>query len=179
MASLTEQLDALTKQLETVNSEYAQLINACSQKEKEQDQILENIDQLNEQIKLASLTTAIELEPQRTEVELEPQRTEVEPESQPTGVEPESQPTEVEPESQPTGVEPESLHKSTFVMYGEGLIERVLGLSGKYDEEEDDEPKEVILPPLDKKLFPALAALQEKHPIILKRGPNKPMLYLN
>jgi hypothetical protein len=62
-------------------------------------------------------------------------------------------------------------------MYGEGLLERVLGLSNTYDEEE--EPKEVILPPLDKKLFPALAALQEKHPIILKRGPNKPMLNLN
>ncbi len=152
MASLTEQLDALTKQLETVNSEYAQLINACSQKEKEQDQILENIDQLNEQIKLASLTTAIE---------------------------PETQPTEVEPAPQRTEVELEPSQKATFVMYGEGLLERVLGTSDRYDEEEDEDPKEIILPPLDKKLFPALAALQEKHPIILKRGPSKFKLNMN
>jgi hypothetical protein len=58
--------------------------------------------------------------------------------------------------------------KHTYVLYGESLIDRALHPTHK-----DDEPKECVLPPLDKTLFPKLAALQEKHPIILKYIPNK------
>jgi len=58
--------------------------------------------------------------------------------------------------------------KQTFVVYGETLLDRVLHSTHK-----NDEPKECVLPPLDKKRFPKLAALQEKHPIILKYVPNK------
>lgn len=59
--------------------------------------------------------------------------------------------------------------KHTFVLYGESLIERTLhpAVHGY------DQPKECVLPPLDKTTFPKLAALQEKHPIILKYIPNK------
>jgi hypothetical protein len=57
----------------------------------------------------------------------------------------------------------------TFVLYGECLIERVLHPATR----DNDEPKECVLPPLDKAKFPKLAALQEKHPIILKYIPNK------
>lgn len=57
--------------------------------------------------------------------------------------------------------------KQTFVVYGEGLIDRTLRPFHK-----NDKPKECVLPPLDKELFPSLAALQEKHPIILKYIPN-------
>ena len=56
--------------------------------------------------------------------------------------------------------------KQSFILYGEGLIERA-GICN------DGQPKECVLPPLDKKLFPKLAALQEKHPFILKYIPNK------
>ena len=56
----------------------------------------------------------------------------------------------------------------TFVVYGESLIERVL-----HPVNGNDEPKECVLPPLDKAKFPKLAALQEKHPIVLKYIPNK------
>jgi hypothetical protein len=58
--------------------------------------------------------------------------------------------------------------KQTFVLYGESLIDRVLNPIHK-----NDKPKECVLPPLDKERFPKLAALQEKHPIILKYIPNK------
>jgi hypothetical protein len=53
--------------------------------------------------------------------------------------------------------------KHTFVVYGETLIDRVLHPFRK-----GDEPKECVLPPLDKEKFPKFAALQEKHPIIIK-----------
>ncbi len=43
----------------------------------------------------------------------------------------------------------------TFVVYGESLIERVL-----HPVNGNDEPKECVLPPLDKAKFPKLAALQ-------------------
>jgi hypothetical protein len=58
--------------------------------------------------------------------------------------------------------------KHTFVIYGESLIDRAL-----HPVYNNDEPKECVLPPLDKAKFPKLAALQEKHPIILKYIPNK------
>ena len=58
--------------------------------------------------------------------------------------------------------------KQKYVLYGESLIDRALHSSHK-----NDVPKECVLPPLDKTLFPKLAALQEKHPIILKYIPNK------
>lgn len=56
--------------------------------------------------------------------------------------------------------------KNTFVLYGECLLERA-GICN------DGQPKECVLPPLDKAKFPKLAALQEKHPIVLKYIPNK------
>lgn len=56
--------------------------------------------------------------------------------------------------------------KHTYVLYGESLIDRAY-------HNNDGKPKECVLPPLDKTLFPKLAALQEKHPIILKYIPNK------
>lgn len=55
----------------------------------------------------------------------------------------------------------------TFVVYGESLLDRA-GYSSN-----PTEPKECVLPPLDKNKFPKLAALQEKHPIILKYIPEK------
>lgn len=58
--------------------------------------------------------------------------------------------------------------KQTFVVYGQGLIDRALHHFNKHDV-----PKECVLPPLDKERFPKLAALQEKHPIILKYIPDK------
>jgi hypothetical protein len=56
----------------------------------------------------------------------------------------------------------------TFVLYGECLIDRAL-----HPSHNNDTPKECVLPPLDKERFPKLAALQEKHPIILKYIPDK------
>jgi uncharacterized protein YoxC len=152
MTSLTEQLDVLTKQLdqltnqlEVVNSEYTQLCKACEQKEKEQDQLFEAISQMQKSMSDLKQQNANGLQI--------------------------SNESEKNISSTNKNIDIGN-NDSKFIMYGEGLLERVLGLSYKYDVEEDEEPKEIILPPLDKKMFPALAALQEKHPIILKRGPN-------
>lgn len=148
MSSLTEQLDVLTKQLEVVNCEYAQLSKACEQKEKEQEQLFGAISQIKKSMS-----------------DLKQQNANVLPIS-----------NESEKNISFTNKNIDS-NGSKFIMYGEGLLERVLGPSDKYYDEEDEEPKQVILPPLDKKMFPALAALQEKHPIILKRGPNSAYNY--